>query len=205
MCKCKKSMDRLNVIQLKQIAKEKGVKRYSQMIKAELIEAIKQPQVIKTDTDIAHKKPINPVFEKINVEHMRELGKEYGIKKYYWMNRHELIEELNDINLDLDKLKAIIVKITPTTKKYECIHGNFKYQCKECHGSQICNHNRIKSCCKECKGGSICEHKRNRYICKDCKGKGICIHGKQRWFCKLCGGTQICKHKKQKAYCKECC
>ena len=33
--------------------------------------------------------------------------------------------------------------------KYLCEHGKYKYQCKECGGTQICPHNRQKSRCKD--------------------------------------------------------
>ena len=47
-------------------------------------------------------------------------------------------------------------------RKYLCEHGKYKYQCKECVGSQICSHNRLKAQCKECGGSQICPH------CKKC-------------------------------------
>lgn len=56
------------------------------------------------------------------------------------------------------------------------IHGNLKYACKDCGGSQLCLHNQPKYKCKSCKGSSISEHDRQKYACKDCVGKGICIH-----------------------------
>ena len=52
--------------------------------------------------------------------------------------------------------------------KYLCEHGKYKYQCKECKGSQICPHSRQKSRCKECGGSQICPHSRRKYRCKEC-------------------------------------
>ena len=52
--------------------------------------------------------------------------------------------------------------------KYLCEHGKYKYQCKECGGTQICPHNRQKSRCKECGGSQICSHNRERSHCKKC-------------------------------------
>ena len=52
--------------------------------------------------------------------------------------------------------------------KYLCGHGKYKYQCKECKGSQICPHSRRKSECKECKGSQICAHNRQKAHCKKC-------------------------------------
>ena len=52
--------------------------------------------------------------------------------------------------------------------KYLCEHGKYKYQCKECKGTQICPHNRQKSRCKECGGSQICSHNREKNHCKKC-------------------------------------
>ena len=88
--------------------------------------------------------------------------------------------------------------------KYLCGHGKYKYQCKECKGSQICPHSRRKSECKECGGSQICPHNRQKQTCKDCGGAKICRHNRQKNQCKDCGGSQICPHNRQKAHCKEC-
>ena len=52
--------------------------------------------------------------------------------------------------------------------KYFCEHGKYKYQCKECKGSQICPHSKRKSRCKECGGSQICPHSRRKDHCKKC-------------------------------------
>ena len=52
--------------------------------------------------------------------------------------------------------------------KYLCEHGKYKYQCKECKGTQICPHNRQKSRCRECGGSQICSHNREKNHCKKC-------------------------------------
>ena len=52
--------------------------------------------------------------------------------------------------------------------KYFCEHGKYKYQCRECKGSQICPHNKRKPQCKECVGSQICSHKREKNHCKKC-------------------------------------
>ena len=70
--------------------------------------------------------------------------------------------------------------------KYLCEHGKYKYQCRECGGSQICPHNRLK------------------YQCKECGGSQICPHGKRKSLCKECEGSQICPHKRIKRTCKKC-
>ena len=52
--------------------------------------------------------------------------------------------------------------------KYLCEHGKYKYQCKECGGTQICPHSKRKSRCKECEGSQVCPHKRIKRTCKKC-------------------------------------
>ena len=52
--------------------------------------------------------------------------------------------------------------------KYFCKHGKYKYQCRECKGSQICPHNNRKPRCKECGGSQICPHNREKNRCKKC-------------------------------------
>ena len=88
--------------------------------------------------------------------------------------------------------------------KYLCEHGKYKYQCKECGGSQICPHNRLKYQCKECGGSQICPHSKRKSRCKECEGSQICPHNRLKYQCKECGGTQICPHNRQKAHCKKC-
>ena len=52
--------------------------------------------------------------------------------------------------------------------KYLCEHGKYKYQCRECKGSQICPHNKRKPQCQECAGSQICPHSRKKQTCKKC-------------------------------------
>ena len=70
--------------------------------------------------------------------------------------------------------------------KYLCEHGKYKYQCRECKGSQICPHNKRKPQCKECGGTQICPHNRLKYQCKECGGSQICPHNREKYHCKKC-------------------
>ena len=70
--------------------------------------------------------------------------------------------------------------------KYLCEHGKYKYQCKECGGTQICPHNRQKPQCKECGGSQICPHNRRKSRCKECGGSQICPHNRRKSRCKKC-------------------
>ena len=93
---------------------------------------------------------------------------------------------------------------TAKYRKYLCEHGKYKYQCKECGGSQICPHNRLKAQCKECGGSQICPHGKRKSSCKECGGSQICPHSKLKYQCKECEGSQICPHDRQKSHCKKC-
>ena len=70
--------------------------------------------------------------------------------------------------------------------KYFCKHGKYKYQCRECKGSQICPHNKRKPQCKECGGSQICSHNREKNHCKKCVGSQICSHNREKNYCKKC-------------------
>ena len=70
--------------------------------------------------------------------------------------------------------------------KYFCEHGKYKYQCRECKGSQICPHNKRKPRCKECVGSQICPHSRRKDHCKKCEGSQICPHNRLKRTCKKC-------------------
>lgn len=85
-----------------------------------------------------------------------------------------------------------------------CIHATRKVTCKLCMGSAICEHNCIKYTCTICKGSTICEHNKRRYRCIDCKGGSICEHNKLKSRCITCGGTEICEHNIRKERCVMC-
>ena len=70
--------------------------------------------------------------------------------------------------------------------KYFCKNGKYKYQCRECKGSQICPHNKRKPQCKECGGSQICSHNREKNHCKKCVGSQICSHNREKNYCKKC-------------------
>ena len=70
--------------------------------------------------------------------------------------------------------------------KYFCEHEKYKYQCRECKGSQICVHNKRKPQCKECVGSQICSHDREKKTCRECGGSQICPHDRRKQTCKKC-------------------
>ena len=52
--------------------------------------------------------------------------------------------------------------------KYFCEHEKYRYQCKECKGTQICAHNKQRSHCKKCEGSQVCLHNKRKQFCKKC-------------------------------------
>ena len=62
-------------------------------------------------------------------------------------------------NMNVKELKAKYLK-------YFCEHEKYKYQCKECKGTQVCEHEKYKYQCKECKGTQICSHNKRKQTCK---------------------------------------
>ena len=98
-------------------------------------------------------------------------------KKNYLFFSHKMEKEIRNIGIE---------NRTAKYRKYLCEHGKYKYQCKECGGSQICPHSRRKSRCKECGGSQICPHSKLKYQCKECEGSQICPHDRQKSHCNKC-------------------
>ena len=131
----------------------------------------------------------------MNFQKILKIMKFYVLKKFkknYLFFSYKMEKEIRDIDAE---------NRTAKYRKYLCEHGKYKYQCKECGGSQICPHNRLKAQCKECGGSQICPHGKRK---SRCKGSQICPHSKLKYQCKECGGSQICPHDRQKSHCKKC-
>ena len=102
----------------------------------------------------------------------------YVLKKLFiFFVSYKMEKEIRDIDAENRKAKYL---------KYLCEHGKYKYQCKECGGSQICPHNRLKYQCKECGGSQICPHGKRKSRCKECEGSQICPHNREKNHCKKC-------------------
>ena len=125
-----------------------------------------------------------PKLNELKFVQLKKIAKELKIKGRSRMRKVDFINALK--KFPDEEIIKLMSKDTINNCVYICIHGKYKYFCRECGGTQICEHNKIKSYCKECKGSQICEHKLQKYICKECKGKGICEHNKQKRQCKEC-------------------
>ena len=136
-----------------------------------------------------------------SVRYLKSLAKKKGIKGYYKMKKAGLLKELGIEESMETTRKTMSQKREITDLKlmnYYCIHGKYKYHCKDC------KNDKQLYLCKDCGGKGICEHNRQSNICKGCKGKGICEHFKQIYFSIDCRGKGICKHEKRKDYCEYC-
>ena len=120
-------MENLKVKELKALAKERGIKGYYRMRKAELIQAL-TPVGDPSQTDI--------VYDLININSPHTTSATDHIKKTNLKCPHgRQNRQCKDCG-----------------GKDICHHGRHKYYCKDCEGSQICTHGRFKKYCKECEG-----------------------------------------------------
>ena len=150
-------MENFKVKDLKALAKEKGIKGYYRMRKAELIKLIEETDLIEFDSIETYDKKCSHKIREKSCKHC-------GICIH------------NRVKYTCKECGG----------KGICQHDKQKRFCKECGGKGICPHGKDKSYCKECGGSQICPHSRQKRQCKDCGGKGICQHGKQKYHCKEC-------------------
>ena len=138
---------RLNVQQIKFIAKELKIKGRSSMFKDTLINELEK----FTDVDID--KLITKAIIMYNYPCV------HGIKKYF-------CKECEGSQICIHEQIKYQCKECVGTQI--CIHRKRKCYCILCDGSQICAHNKQKSFCKECGGSQICEHGKQKASCKEC-------------------------------------
>ena len=138
---------RLNVPQLKFIAKELKIRGRTRMFKDNLINEL----VKFTDEDI------DGLITKAII--MYNYPCAHGIKKYF-------CKECGGSQICVhEKIKYQCKECVGTQI---CVHKKRKSYCLLCDGSQICFHNKQKSFCKKCGGSQICIHNKQKYHCKEC-------------------------------------
>ena len=219
-------MENLKVKDLKALAKEKGIKGYYRMRKAELINALNQvSDLVDLREGTTNDKSIPEIDISIptpsRITQIKNLvaAPVKSVIPYLVKNSlYELIEDLtkpikpketvkeitNDKSETIEERSTISCSdpnIIPYNGFPRCPHGKDKPQCKECGGWRICIHGKFKPYCRDCKGSQICSHGKNKHQCIDCKGSQICPHNRLIYSCKDCMG---CTHGRLKKYCKEC-
>ena len=92
--------DSLNVKQLKELAKQRGVPGYYKLTRPQLLSALAassrpaSPVRIATPPRPASPSPVRPGFDSLNVKQLKELAKQRGVPGYYKLTRPQLLSAL---------------------------------------------------------------------------------------------------------------
>ena len=165
-------MEKQTVKELKALAKERGIKGYYKLRKADLIEALgKLEAMTPPPAELIEGLPpprniVSNTSSSILDEPIPEINARkcpHGKVKYYCKDCHG---------------------------SQICPHNHRKSYCKVCNGSSFCEHKRVRYLCKDCGGKGICIHGKQRWFCKLCGGSQICEHNRQKSHCKACNATQ---------------
>ena len=73
---------------------------------------------------------------KFSYVELLNLARQHKVYRRTRLLKTELAQKLFDMNITIPN-EIILPKVK---NKYNCIHGKYKYNCKECGGSQICEH-----------------------------------------------------------------
>ena len=95
------SLDSLNVKQLKELAKQRGVPGYYKLNRSQLLSALaassRPASPVRVATPPRPASPVRqslPSLESLNVKQLKELAKQRGVPGYYKLNRSQLLSAL---------------------------------------------------------------------------------------------------------------
>ena len=198
-------MNNQTIRELRAIAKERGLRGYFKLRKAELISLLgtsmrplRRPEPEKSLSRVT----LLPKPEDMDSFELQEMAKtRSGVKSKLNEEamgsaekkcaRCKCVASLDSFRSN-KRTGELNKTCSSCLQKRKCQHGRLRSQCGEspCEGSQICQHGRRKDQCKEspCKGSQICQHGRCKSYCKEspCRGSQICSHGRRKFTCSLC-------------------
>ena len=218
-------MENLKVKDLKALAKEKGIKGYYRLRKAELIEVLTPVgDLVDLGENTKNDQPIPEIDISIPTPSRITQIKNFVVEpaksvmnpNLFKNAVYELIEALTKPIKPKETVKEItndksepIFVIREIESDLSVPFENIAIRCSDpniipYNGFPRCPHGKDKPQCKECGGWRICTHGKFKPYCKDCKGSQICSHGKNKHQCRDCKGSQICHHDRVIYSCKYC-